>query len=605
MKLILMLAVSIVVLSAGFATYSQERPVVKIGYVPGIEINFMKETLIPTLNYLQKRLPQYKFEALEVPATDTQQGLLSYRLNFFLAPADYHYNADDSISILPLVSRKTKNAPSPSRSLGSVFVVKANRTDIKSIADLKNKTIIASFQTSIGGWLAALREVYSQGFAPDSFFKKVYFTQFQVPDVFNVVLDGNADAGVLPTCMLETAEETGLLKKGSLRILEPKNGSFPASERHKCQHSTSVLYPDFIFATLSGTPEELTKKVTIALLSMPDFGDYSWSNEIDTSQITQLYRDLKIGPFAYLGDYSIKNLYRLYKREFWLAVLLLALLLINEFRLHWLVNKRTRELKQALNEKEQSEEIAKQERKKLSLLERNGVISQMSSLLAHEAKQPISTIINYIEVMRMRLGSFLEEDELLKKALTVMDYEAQRLDLLINSVRNFAKKRYQPLESTDLIEIAHKAVRTFNRNEPDFKEFRIEFECELVKARIKADVLSLELLILNLIRNGAQASVGQKKGIRAARVGIRIERFNGSRYKLDVWNTGDEMTDEQMKRLISLGESIKTEGLGIGLAIIRDIVDHHGSDLKFSKRKGGGVVASFYIDREESADHGQ
>ncbi len=59
------------------------------------------------------------------------------------------------------------------------------------------------------------------------------------------------------------------------------------------------------------------------------------------------------------------------------------------------------------------------------------------------------------------------------------------------------------------------------------------------------------------------------------------------------------MTDEQMARLISLGESVKAEGLGLGLSIIRSIADHHSADLSFRKRKGGGVAALLEIDQLE------
>ncbi len=578
----------------------KEIEVVRIGFIPDLELNFRATTLKPTVDNLAKALPEYKFEEVEVSAVDTVQSLANDKLDFFIAPSGYYLLPSENVSIIPLATRKSNYASVSPMSLGSVFIVRSDRQDIQKISDLRGKTVVASFPNSIGGWLASLREVKSQGFDPDNFYKKILFTSFQAPDVFNVVLFGRADAGILPTCMLETAEDTGLLQKEAFRVLEPKNDEMKSELRHKCLHSTSQLYPDLVFATLSGTPEPLAKKVAIALLSMPGFGDYSWSIETDTSSINDLFRDLKLGQFAYLSDNSLSSLYKRYKKEFWTVMALLLILILNEIRLHWLVNRRTAELRWALKEKERTEEAAKEERKKLSLLERNSVISQMGSLIAHEAKQPIGTILNYIEVMRMYIQSKIGEDEMADQVLNDIDNEAQRLNKLIDSVRNFAKKKTQALEKADLVQIAQKAIRTFHRNEPCYEGFPIDFKTDLRTAMVKADVLSLELLILNLIRNGAEAYSESKKGGKKPFVGVVIEKYNGSRYRVEVWNKGDEMTDEQMKRLISLGESVKSEGLGIGLAIIRNIADHHGADLIFRKRKGGGVSASLYIDREES-----
>ena len=57
------------------------------------------------------------------------------------------------------------------------------------------------------------------------------------------------------------------------------------------------------------------------------------------------------------------------------------------------------------------------------------------------------------------------------------------------------------------------------------------------------------------------------------------------------------MTDKDLSRLVSLGESVKPDGLGLGLSIIRGIADLHGADLGFTGREKGGVIASLRIDQ--------
>lgn len=57
------------------------------------------------------------------------------------------------------------------------------------------------------------------------------------------------------------------------------------------------------------------------------------------------------------------------------------------------------------------------------------------------------------------------------------------------------------------------------------------------------------------------------------------------------------MTENNIKRLVSLGESVKPDGLGLGLPIIRGIADHFGADIKFKRRTGGGVIASIFFSK--------
>ncbi len=101
-----------------------------------------------------------------------------------------------------------------------------------------------------------------------------------------------------------------------------------------------------------------------------------------------------------------------------------------------------------------------------------------------------------------------------------------------------------------------------------------------------SEPLSLELLILNLIKNGFEADLNSKTNP-ILKVSISED---DDRYCLEVENSGKEMTDKDIERIVTLGESVKPEGLGLGLSIIRGIADQFGADIKFKRRNGGGVL---------------
>ena len=572
--------------------FAEPKKVIRIGYTHGIELNIEQKTFLPTLDYLSKHLPQYKFELQQVSPVDTLEDIKKTGLDFLFVPSNSYIEIGEQLPLTHIVSRRSAEQDAYSKSVGSVFIVRGDRNDINSISDLRNKTCAASQNNSLGGWLAAQGEIKRQGFNPEKFFSHVNFLQYQTPDVLNAVLSGASDVGILSTCTLENSVSEGLIEQDSLKVINPQtNSKHPIN----CLNSTHELYPDIVFVAVKGTPERIVRDVAVALLSMPPFGSYQWSFEDDYYAVRELLRNLQIGPFSYLRDNSLQALFNRFKNEISFGIALILFLLINELRLHFLVKKRTSQLKRALKEKIEADAIVKEERKKFSVLERNGLISQMSSILAHEAKQPISALVNYLEILRMRIPSDKDSDGITSQALNSAEHQVKRLNALVDSVRNFAKKKENPKVQCDLAQICNKALRTYERNEPQAEALKIDFKTELSKAPVLADPFSLELLILNLLRNGAQEALEYEKE-KKPMVELTLET-DKNRFVIRVINSGRIMNEREMKRLISLGESVKTEGLGLGLSIIRSIADQHSADLKFERRPSGGVIASFFIEK--------
>ena len=74
----------------------------------------------------------------------------------------------------------------------------------------------------------------------------------------------------------------------------------------------------------------------------------------------------------------------------------------------------------------------------------------------------------------------------------------------------------------------------------------------------------------------------------------------GNKWLLKISNKGKFLTDSEFERLSSISESVKPEGLGLGLAIVREIADYHSATLNFEKRPGGGVTAYLLIEKLKS-----
>ena len=93
----------------------------------------------------------------------------SYRYGIFFCPKT------GGIPFTHLATRIFDGTKDPAKTVGSTFVVRAERNDIQSIKDLRGKNCAASLPDSLGGWLAALGEIKEHGFDPDNFFKTKNF----------------------------------------------------------------------------------------------------------------------------------------------------------------------------------------------------------------------------------------------------------------------------------------------------------------------------------------------------------------------------------------------------------------------------------------------
>lgn len=585
---------------SAFAADSEGKTEVRIAFISGMPTEVTELALFPTVDYLKSKLgDKYTFQVFDISRKDLIEEIRAQRPNFLITPSEVflqlsqtpQLGAHDIAALKSVFSSKTD------QSVGSVFVTRNDRKDIQTISDMKGKRVAASNDESLSGWWAALGELEERGFEAEKFFSSHQFTRGRHLGVIEEVLSGASDVGILGTCMLEAYEASGLLEPNALKVIEPYERE--QDEAHfYCRRSTRNLYPGAIMVSLGTTPDQMTKDVVSALFSMPPALSSEWAVGNDYSRVIELMKNLKFGFYSNLRDYSARALLKRHQTEILIAFIVLLFFIMNEARVHFLVNKRTAELKAALQAKELAEEEAVRGRKRLLHIERSGVISQMSNIIAHELKQPLGALINYAAVLNLRLKDRFNEDALTKTVVANVESETRRIASIVDSVRKFAKKEQPAHIPSDLVKVVTKAIRTFHQQEEAQTE--VPFKASVEAAPIMADPLSLELLILNLIRNAASAS---KEALKP-KVSVRLSD-SGNQWCLLVKNNGAHLSDSTFEKLEHAAESTKAEGLGLGLAIVREIADMHGASLHFERNKEGGVTAELLIDKINQEQQGK
>lgn len=581
------------------------RPILSISVVDTLINPFDALALERTLEQLSDRLPQYRWRQMVIPAADAEESLLLNKPDFLLAPSGFAAYAQLSsrVSAVRIATRRTVLADRADHSVGSVFIVRAERP-WRTLRDIEGRRAASGLQTTVEGWLAAAGEIERAGFDPDHFFSELVVKSNAYPDVISEVLSGGTDVGILPACLLETVAEKKLARTEDLRIINAK------TEGLRCLHSTD-LYPGLSLVALDDTDEEKVRDVLGALLSLKDIDGYEWFANVSDASVLKLFQDLRVGPWAHLRNMSPWAIFSRYREEILFFLGILVLLILNEIRLHALVKKRTQALSEALEQNIRSEAEAAEARQQAAGLERRSVVSQMSGMVAHEINAPVGAIRAYCAVLRILLRGEEKKEERVAMALKGVEHEAEKVAGIVDRVRQYARKGSTEHAEVPLLRVIERGIRSARSELSEEKRERLSVTLHTngLEPVVLGDALELEVLFLNLVRNAASAAFGSER--EQPFVSVMINRCvtehskegpapdaasspsrGDSCIEVVIENSGAILDDAAMARLAKLGDAItpSPQGLGIGLSICRGIAEGHGASMKFARREDGGVV---------------
>jgi putative signal transduction histidine kinase len=556
---------------------------ITIGILDTIDPWFYVQTFGPTMEHLRKVIPQYEIKSVELSFEKLQKAIKAGELDFFIAPSGFFAYVAESAGARHIATRHPQGAKDPSKSVGSVFVVRANDSRFNNLSDLVKVSVAATDSNSFDGWIIALGELLLQNLDPKKMFSGITYTGYGIPDVASMVLNKQVDVGILKTCDLKQFERDGTIAKGALRVLNPKNDSSIS-----CRVSTD-LYPDVVFASLPKADSNLVKTVSVGLLTMEQTrGGDSWGFASDFTPVSSLYRSLEIGPYEYLKETGFTGFAKRYRHYLYGLAALLILILLYTASVRRIVSLRTRDLTIALKEKDKAEKEARESRENLFQLEKAGVVSELSAMFAHEAHQPIASLINYADGLKLYLKG-KSEDPLVQEALSEISTQADRLSKIIQRVRTYAKRQHHEVKKENLSEIIDRALVSFRRSSISTG---VDVEVKApVTANLLADALELELLIVNLLKNAAAACRDSQDKI----INVQLSEATNE-WMLSVSDHGQVISDKLLSQLSHPTKSL-SGGLGLGLSICRLIAESHGGKLTFKPNTPKGLVVTLHLPK--------
>lgn len=210
--------------------------------------------------------------------------------------------------------------------------------------------------------------------------------------------------------------------------------------------------------------------------------------------------------------------------------------------------------------------------------EREANLGRLAAGLAHEIRNPLGSISGSIRILAT--NPLLDEDD--QKLCEIIDAEASRLNDLVSDMLNLAKPQKPERVVVDLSRIASEVVELASHTGRGAEDVSIEFrgECQLC---VSADGAMLRQMLWNLVRNAVQASTPFE------RVVVEVGR-SGERGCVRVIDQGAGIDEEAKLRLFDAFFTTRSQGTGIGLAVVKRIVDDHGWRIEVEDTPSGGAA---------------
>lgn len=244
-----------------------------------------------------------------------------------------------------------------------------------------------------------------------------------------------------------------------------------------------------------------------------------------------------------------------------------------------------------VTERKLAEEQARRHREEIGRLSRVALLGEMSASIAHELNQPLTAILNNASAAQCFIDQGIKLDTL-REILVDIAADGHRAHDVIHNIRNTIKKGATLRESADLNFIVTKVAHMF---QPDMASHSCELEISLVKdlPAIEADPVQMIQVLINLVSNALDAM----RDTPPARRKVQIEtKSNGDgSIGVAVQDSGTGVPDEVRERLFDQFFTTKEKGLGMGLAIVRSIVEAHGGTIEAENLKGGGARFCFIL----------
>ncbi|MBU4414833.1 MAG: PhnD/SsuA/transferrin family substrate-binding protein, partial [Proteobacteria bacterium] len=589
-----------------------DNGLVKIGVLAKRGTERCLDKWSPTADYLTDNIPGMTFEIVPLDHKQIYTSVENGEIDFVLANSSIYVELEYKCEINPiatLINRCLSDYCYYSKYWGVIFC-KKSRADMRHLRDLKNKTFMAVEESSLGGWRMAWRELKDCGINPYKDFKVICFGGTHDAVIY-AVRDEEVDAGTVRADTFERMCTEGKIDINDFYIFHQHAG---IEEDLPFPHSTRG-YPEWPFAKLKHTSDELAKKVAIALLQMPEHSLPAiaadcggWTIPLNYQPVHECLKELKVGPYKDLGKITLSDVFRKY--WYWILITGITFLLMAGFII--IILKLNRNIKTSHVELEA--EIVEHERAEIELIKAKEAAeaaalakSEFLANMSHEIRTPMHGVIAATE-----LAMNEEMPPKTEHYLNLIQSSAYSLLGIINDILDFSKIEAEKLgfetRPFRLDEVIDRSIDMFiNKASEKRIEIVVDIDLDTPKALI-GDPLRLQQIITNLISNAVKFT--GRDGV--ILIGVKASEKTLERTILTffVKDTGVGIAEKDIKKLfkpfsqVDTSSTRKYEGTGLGLTICKQLVEKMGGTIWVESEldKGSTFTFTANFDRQPAEE---
>jgi two-component system sensor histidine kinase HydH len=220
--------------------------------------------------------------------------------------------------------------------------------------------------------------------------------------------------------------------------------------------------------------------------------------------------------------------------------------------------------------------------------ERLAALGRLAAGLAHEIRNPLGSIAGSIELLRTG-GTLSGEDQ---KLCEIVERETARLNDLVGDMLDLSRPR-APAKVTFDLAVTARDLTMLAAKSGRGGDVCVRYDGPRA-APVLADAAQLRQVVWNLMRNAVQASAPGDEVL------VRVSDGPGGERRLEVSDHGPGIPKGARRQLFDAFFTTRSHGMGIGLAVVKRIVDDHGFTVEVDSGDGLGTTFRVCIPKESA-----
>ena len=227
----------------------------------------------------------------------------------------------------------------------------------------------------------------------------------------------------------------------------------------------------------------------------------------------------------------------------------------------------------------------------LAHMGRVGTMGEMASGLAHELNQPLCAVTAYAQACSRLLNSKADPAEL-QEPLREVANEAKRAGEIIRRLRNFVRRAGPRRSSADVNQLIPEVAQLLT-HEVRSHEISMHFDLADDLPLVLIDAIQIQQVILNLMRNSIQVLADED--LQDREIKISTTATDDGTVLVTIQDSGPRISPEIADQIFEPFFSTRSDGLGMGLALSRSIIEEHGGCMWFARCPERGSVFQFTL----------